>query len=105
MERFGHFGPKVLTFYYGAKIQIETFFAIFKHCDSPLKSKQMIELLQLMNDKKKLKRPPRLPDPIRERSSLDNSHEKDLDFLMNFFCRHGSSIGGCSSNFCPEFFR
>ena len=45
----------------------------------------MIELLQLMNDKKKLKRPPRLPDPIRERSSLDNSHEKDLDFLMNFF--------------------
>ena len=98
-------GPTVLTFYYGAKVQIETFFAIFKHCDSPLKSKQMIELLQLMNDKKKLKRPPRLPDPIRERSSLDNSPEKDLDFLMNFFCRHGSSIGGCSSNFCPEFFR
>ena len=48
--------------------------------DSPLKSKQMIELLQLMNDKKKLKRPPRLPDPIRERSSLDNSPEKDLVF-------------------------
>ena len=50
-----------------------------------LKSKQMIELLQLMNDKKKLKRPPRLPDPIRERSSLDNSHEKDLVFFNELF--------------------
>ena len=66
-----------------------------------LKTKQMIELLQLMNDKKKLKRPPRLPDPIRERSSLDNSHEKDLVFLMNFFLQAWELHWWVSLQFLP----